>query len=69
MTRGYDMAKLINVQTNERFDDNSPEIVVFGICSNCGEKVYEQTPSIFPDKCPHCNEKIEEINWGKSKIE
>jgi hypothetical protein len=58
------MAKLIKVQTTERFDDDSPEIVVFGYCSNCGEKVYEQMPSVFPEKCPHCLEKIEEVRWG-----
>jgi hypothetical protein len=65
-TGDCDMATLINVHTTERFDDDSPDIVVFGYCSNCGEKVYEQHASVFPGECPSCKEKLEEIIWNDS---
>jgi hypothetical protein len=61
------MAKLINIQTVERFDYDSPEIIVFGYCSNCAQTVYQQIPSVFPERCPYCNEKIEEVKWNNSK--
>jgi len=60
------MATLINVQTIERFDDDSPDIIVFGYCSICGEKVYEQYASVFPGECPSCKAKLEEVIWNNS---
>jgi hypothetical protein len=60
------MAKLIHIQSVERFDDDCPYVVVYGLCSSCGQKVYEHKPSCFPEKCPHCNEEIEKVDWESS---
>jgi hypothetical protein len=61
------MAKVINVKT-VHFDFDNHEISVYGFCSNCGQKVFQNSNYNFPDNCPKCNDKLDEVVWDNQNL-
>lgn len=56
------MAKVINVRT-VNFDPDNDEISVFGLCSDCGKQVFQNSNYDFPEICPNCGAKFDEVVW------
>lgn len=62
------MAKIINIVTHS-FDDASCETTTYGICSNCGEKIFSQWIHGFPKKCPKCKLELENGTDGRELMD
>ena len=61
------MAQVINVKTVD-FDSDNDEISVYGFCSNCGQQVFQNSNYNFPDNCPKCDEKFDEVVWDNLNL-